>query len=85
MPLAEISNLNLAENKENTSSINKTPVKNTINKSPLKKTAVNKVTNLHNSYFFVTDPAVKLASVFCSALDSMDSLHTYLRGQHYNS
>jgi hypothetical protein len=62
MPLAEISNLNLAENKENTSSINKTPVKNTINKSPLKKTAVNKVTNLH--VIFVSDPAVKLAVSF---------------------
>ena len=43
MPLGEIINLHVSENKENASTTIKSPVKNTVNKTPTKKSAVNKV------------------------------------------
>lgn len=43
MPLGEIINLNISENKENASVIAKPPIKNKANKTTAKKTAVRKV------------------------------------------
>lgn len=44
MPLAEIANLQVSDNKENAgTNVVKSPVKNTVNKTPIKKSAVNKI------------------------------------------